>query len=490
MHCSPNVAPRGTLSSATRGARPGAIVVLALSAALAGALAATPARAQDDSTESPEASDAAPLLTLQDAMALALEHAPTLRVEDDDIAIAEAQRLEASLARWLPALSYRGTISPSGPIRGNALESTSRTDIDAIADLGEGFGYQTMNRIAAVLPLYEFGKITLLRDLAELGVDVARLERRKAELETLFQVQRAYWALQLAREFDDLITEGTDRLQDARQELEDRLFEGDAMARTSLRRLTIFEADFAGRRADNRMLMRLSEQGLRYFTGIEGAFRVTPFEVAVGEAGLPDIDAAMSLALEHRPEVEQVQADIRSRELRARLARRNMAPTLFFTLGFTFNYNPLADDQPTPFAYDPYNSSGLGFALGLDWDFNFRQLAQAQRADRELDRSRHRAEEAVGGLRLEIEEALLIAEGSRERAEAYREAYDAADAWLRQRQIQFDSGLTDFDDLREPLVAYYSTWATYYQALFDYRVARADLALKLGLERLPEVPQD
>lgn len=476
-------APRSTLSRRLLGALALALLVSS------GTLAPSLARAQDEPAADTEAA-AAPLLTLQDAMALALENAPTLRVEDDDIAIAEAQRLEASLARWLPTLSYRGTISPSGPIRGNALESTSRTDIDAIADLGEGFGYQTMNRIAAVLPLYEFGKITLLRDLADLGVDVARLERRKAELETLFQVQRAYWAYQLATEFDELITEGTDRLQDARQELEDRLFEGDAMARTSLRRLTIFEADFTGRRADNRMLMRLSEQGLRYFTGIEGPFRVTPFEVAVGEANLPDIDEAMGLALEHRPEVEQVQADIRSRELRARIARRNMAPTLFFTLGFTFNYNPLADDQPTPFAYDPYNSSGLGFALGLDWDFNFRQLAQAQRADHELDRARHRAEEAVGGLRLEIEEALLVAEGNRERAEAYREAYDAADAWLRQRQIQFDSGLTDFDDLREPLVAYYSTWATYYQALFDYRLSRADLALKLGLERLPEAADE
>jgi len=33
-------------------------------------------------------------------------------------------------------------------------------------------------------------------------------------------------------------------------------------------------------------------------------------------------------------------------------------------------------------------------------------------------------------------------------------------------------------------VARFSTWGNYYQALFQYRMSEADIAVKLGLERL------
>ena len=437
-----------------------------------------------------QAQEETPLITLEQAVDLALRNSPTLAVADDSIAVAEAQELEAAFVRWLPIFSARSTIAPSGPVRGNALESTSATDLDALGDLADELGYQTNNTIQAVLPLYGFGKISLAQDLAELGVHVARLQRRKAELELVFNVRRAYAGLQLSEEFEAMIADGQNRLRSARESLETKLLEGDPSARTELRQLTIYEADFVGLVADNRMLAHISRRGIELYCGIDTPFRVEPFDDSVPLNDLQDVDALMSLAWEHRPDLELLNESVRARELRSRLARRQMLPDLFFTLGFTVNYNPLADDQPSPFAYDPYNRSGLGFFLGLDWKFNFRLIARARRSDAEESRARNQLDEAVGGIEIEIEEAVLQALGHFERVEAYAEAHRAASAWLRQRTMQFDSGLADFDDLKDPLVAYFGAFANFYQALFDYRMARADLAVKVGLEELPNPDPD
>ena len=431
------------------------------------------------------AQDTTAVLTLEQAIELGLRNSPTLATADGSVAIAETQELEADLVRWLPTFSARSTIAPSGPIRGNALESTSGTDLDALGDLGDDLGYQTNNSIRAVLPLYGFGKISLAQDLAELGVHVAQLERRKAELELSFNVRRAYAGLQLSHEFDEMLADGQRRLRSARESLETRLLEGDASARTELRQLTISEANFVGLIADNRMLARISRRGLEYYCGIDTPFVVEPFDDSVPEHQAWSVDALMNLAWEHRPDLALLDQAVRARELRSRLARRRMLPNLFFALGFTFNHNPLADDQPSPFAYDPYNSSGFGFFLGLDWSFNFRQVAQARRRDAEESQTRNQLEEAIGAIEIEVEESYLQALGHFERVEAYAEAHRAASAWLRQRTLQFDSGLADFDDLKDPLVAYFGAFGNYYQALFDYRMACADLAVKVGLNALP-----
>ena len=145
---------------------------------------------------SASAQDAVPLLTLDEAVEMAMSQAPSLQVAAADVELAQARELEAGLAR-LPAFSGRSVWAPSGPVRGNAIESTSGTDLGAIADLGDEFGFQTSNSIRATLPLYTFGKIELAEDLAHVGYEVAIMQRRKAELEVVFNVRQAYLGLQL-----------------------------------------------------------------------------------------------------------------------------------------------------------------------------------------------------------------------------------------------------------------------------------------------------
>ncbi|MBN1947643.1 MAG: TolC family protein [Bradymonadales bacterium] len=439
-------------------------------------LTSTPLGAQDPAVEPP-------VLTLQEALELARQNAPSLEVAQGSVDRAKAQELEAFLAR-LPTLEARSTWTLSGPIRGTPCESESGTDIGALQDLAEDQSFQTMNSFRAVLPLYTFGKINLAEDLAAVGYEVAALQRRKAQLELTFNLQRAYLGQQLSVKLQELIDDGLGRLASIRRNLERRADEGDRSARTDLRRLTIREADLIGQVSDNRMLDHLSRRALVYYCHLEVPFAVTPLDESLPETDLAPLEELLELAWQHRPDLGLLDRQVRARELSASSAWRAMTPDLFFSLGASFNYNPLADDQDSPFAYDPYNSSGLGFLVGLDWRFDFRRIAQARRAEADVTIARARQREMAGGIELEIEQAYLEAQGTDQRLNAYLEAYRASRAWLRQRTIQFDSGLASYDDLREPLIDYFTTSAGYYQALFASQLARANLALKIGLERL------
>jgi outer membrane protein TolC len=234
------------------------------------------------------------------------------------------------------------------------------------------------------------------------------------------------------------------------------------------------------------MLSSLARSGLQYLCGIDGDFAVEPFDDEPPERALSDLDAFNALALEHRPDLTLLDQQVEARALQADREWADMWPNIFLTFSFTRNYNPLADNQPSPFAYDPYNSTSLGVVIGADWNFDFRMIGQAEQAEARVEQAEAERTELLGGIYLEIEQAYLEAIGHEARAAAQGDAFDAASAWLRQRTIQFDSGLADFDDLSQPLLAYFRTYANYHQALFDLRLARANLALKVGLEALTE----
>ena len=438
-----------------------------------------------------EAQEAAePLeLSLEAALELAMDNAPSLAVSAEGINYAQTQELEAFFAR-MPELSARSTWAPSGPVRGNAIESTSGTDIAAIGDLADELGFQTSNSIRAVLPIYTFGKIAIAEDLADVAFEAAMMEHRKAELELVFNVTQAFLGAQLALEFDDLIEEGTGLMDGAREDLENRRFDADTASERAdlhneLRQLTIQEAGFAGRVADNRLLTHMSHSGLEYYCGIyDVPFVVERLPEDPPEGELDTLDRFIEIAYEYRPDLSLLDMSVIAGELSADLAWRQLVPDLFFAIGFSLSYNPLADDQPSPFANDPYNSSGLGFYAGLDWRFDFRQIARAERSSVSADRTRARQRELVGGIEIEIEQAYWEALGHQERVDAYADALRAAEALLDQRMLQEDSGIGDYDALTESLVTYFATYASYYQALFNSHLARANLALKVGLERL------
>lgn len=442
---------------------------------------------------------------LDELLEHARNYAPLVAEMDANERFAHARKRRADRA-WWPRLEARSTLAP---VPADADPTRIDENIDEIVrfDLGPYFR-QTAR---AILPLYTFGEISTSQELAQLGVDVAELQRQEAIQEHLQRTRQAYYGRQLSRAFGELLDEGGELIRDQLQQMEeDRAFGEADFDVEDLRRLQIFEAELDGMELDNERLRDLSESALSMLTDKEGPIQVPPLDPEQADLPLADLATYQNYAVDNRPELRQLRQGVEARRLQKRLDRSRWFPRLFLAADFQFGWStedpalqPVCRrleeggpcvDTDTLYARpyrDPFDTLNFGVALGLQWNFDLagrigsRNQSQAQhtRTEAQLDR-------ALDGLRLEVENTWREASDARERIEIEKRRFDAARRWRNQYGLQEDLG-RDFDDMQElldPLRAYYQARASYLEAAHQYLSARAELARVIGADSLEDVP--
>lgn len=434
------------------------------------------------------------VVTLEEVLERAADSA-LVDIANAEIDLATVRDREARALR-LPSFRARMTVSPAPRVTLDDPDdpfSNQDSDAELLASIFGG-GASLRGEIGTTIPLSTFGKVRLARALASAGIDAAHLEREATIREAQFAAYRAYLGVQVFTALDDLLREAENRIARATELLEVALDDGDRSARTSLRQLTIANAALIEQRAEATSTGRLARTGLVIGLGLPTDFATTDFDDALPSATLsaesvPPLDEVVAVALAQRSDLALLRVAGEAAALETDLRWRQLSPDLFFTARLSGSWSPTVDDVSGPFVYDNFNRFGFGFAVGVNWNLNpFVVSTRARRAAAQealVDVQRDAAEQ---GVILDVTEAYGEAVATREVAEAYGDALRAARAWLQQRWFQFDQGLADYDDIKDPLQAYYATAAAYYSALVDHRLAVANLALKTGHADLQSWP--
>jgi len=417
---------------------------------------------------------------------------PTVLIADAQRRQSEFRLLEAQLAS-LPSLSMRLGVAPTPQVsvdldeNGNPIQGTANeTDLELATRIA-GVGMQGSLEIN--LPIYTFGKLSLARQLASVGVDVDEVEFEKAVLDALFESYRAFVGLQWYAEVDDLLSEAEARLDDAALRLDDLIFDGDTEARGALRQLTIGRTQFISLRSNADRVGALARFALARGLGLEEDFRTTRFDESIPTHEPPDRDEVLQFARETRPDYAILDAAVTAADLRVRLERRAFAPDFGFIVNVGGSFAPTIENLRGPYVFDPYNRFSVGFSLGFRWNINpFTRGASLARFSAQSQEAVLSRDAAWLGIEVEVTEAWLEACSAREVVLAYVEALDAADAWLNQTAFQWDQGLIDFEEFQGPMTTYYETAGGYFKALLDYRLAVANLAVKTGSRELTQWP--
>jgi outer membrane protein TolC len=128
--------------------------------------------------------------------------------------------------------------------------------------------------IEGVIPLWTFGKLGAAREAGRAGVRAAEADRQRVRQQLLSDVRRAYFALQLALDLQQMLHETLPRIEGALEQLEDRIARGDPEVDDSDRyRLAAALAEVQGRAAQVTHLEASSRAALRLLTGVR-RFRV------------------------------------------------------------------------------------------------------------------------------------------------------------------------------------------------------------------------
>jgi outer membrane protein len=407
----------------------------------------------------PSLAAAAPAkLTLEEVIAKALA-SPKAAMAEGDRAAAAARLDEADAAR-LPrgkATAF-GTFSPEIQCNDPACTMTDPKNFEF--DFSGLFGSAQLD---VTQPLYTFGKIAHARSAARAGLEAQRALADEAAGDLAVDAARAYWGVKAARELRSMLDDGIDEIAKALADLEKR---GRGVTVQDRQRIAVLLAEARIQRADAQQAELEALAGVRALTGIPDA-DLDDVELAATDRKLPD-----RAAFEHRPQAIAAQSGARAADELAAMAAAQHYPDLALVGSGVLARAQGADDPPSTFANDPFNRTGLGLVVGLQWTLEpWTVAARVERARAEARKAHAQAQLATIGARYDADQALANATAANDKVTAAVQGEKAARAWLASVLQAEAIGAAESKDLADAYIAWFQMRARWAQAVFQWNVA-------------------
>ncbi|HWO19897.1 MAG TPA: TolC family protein [Kofleriaceae bacterium] len=440
----------------------------ALALALALALLADPGRALAQGAAG-AAPPAATKLTLEEAIAKALA-GPRARMAEGEAAAAAARVDEADAARLprIKATAY-GTISPK--IECVNIDCTQTSPKNFALEFEGVFGSAQLD---VTQPLYTFGKIAHARRAARAGLAAQRALADEAAGDLAVDAARAYWGVKLARELGAMLDDGIEEIGKARARMDERTGK-DAPTIQDKQRVAVLLAEAKAQRAEARGGELQGLAGLRALTGVPSA-DIDDQVLAAIERPLPGAATG-----EARPQARAAREGAVAADELARMAASYYWPDVALVGSGVIARAQGVDDPPSAFASDPYNRSGAGLVLALQWTAEpWNVKARVARARAEAARAHALRELAAAGASYDASTALAEATAARDKVAAAAEGEQAARAWIAS-VLQADAiGAAETKDLADAYIAWFQMRARWAQSVYQWNVAVVRLGRATG----------
>jgi outer membrane protein TolC len=383
-------------------------------------------------------------------------------------------RAQLSEAHSAPFMAFRavGGLAVAPTVRGSNVFSPN-TDQSLTSNLGVAW----QASISGVLPIWTFGKITSLWEAAEANVNLNQAAVDVARDSIRFDVRKAYYGLQLARDGLDLLKDAESKIGEALEQLEQKVEEDDADP-IDLLKLQTFAAELEARRSEAERYERIALAGLRFYTGV-ASLDIPDTPIRPPEHRLGTVQRYIDASRLHRPEMRMARAGITARRAQLDMSRANMFPDIGLALQFGFSTAPEVANQINPFVTDPGNYFRYGAALVAQWQLDvLPKLARIEQAEARLDQVMALDRKAVGGVAAEVHEAYAEVLDWQKRRAAFRKASRYAKQWLSTVQQAIDVGTMEDKDLIDPA----KSWAQH-----RYNSLNATMELNLAMAKLAKV---
>jgi outer membrane protein TolC len=476
---------------------------------LAVSLVVAACSAGPSSGEPPVAPSPAParLLTIQDSIALALESNRARPVSRLSAEIAEAQLQQALSAYWpdlsLKAAATRLDQDPNFVFPPNSYEVPPQTIVvqTPAGQLPITVPQQSVTvpaqdvklldrdslvaSLNAVYPLYTGGLRPALVRQARSGLEAARQEVRRTDLQVVHDVTRFHWGAVLAKR---LVAIGSDALarMEVTLELTENLYKGGSgrVKKTDyLRNRTVVEA-LRSTVVQLRTNEALARAALRTAIGLGREARVEPAEAEIPfrDDGA-DLERLVGAAYTFNPDWLQMEQGLKAAEARVDEKRAGYFPVLALVGRLTRIENSYDQGLVTP---QNRSSWSIGLALDVPLFRGFRTEAEVREARARFGRLKEQEVLLREGLALQVTDAVLrLAQSAGQRkalAEAARSAEENRD--LTERAYQAE--MADPKDVLEAQLLESVMKAGNEKVLFDHAEARSRLDLVVGtsLEKL------
>ncbi|HJV65324.1 MAG TPA: TolC family protein [Geomonas sp.] len=416
-------------------------------------------------------------LTLKECVTRAVVHAPEMGEAQADVELMSAKLSEAKGYR-LPQVDFLGLTGPIPQARGNQIYSP-----DSINSTDRWTWY-TKGDLMAVQPIYSFGKISHAMSAATHGIEVEKARKEQKRNEVVVKVKEYYYDVLLARELKNLLAEVRDDLTQAKDKAKKLLDQNSSnVEEADLYKLDAFGGEVDKYLAEAEKGERLALSALKVKVGVppDGKLELADARLSKVDQPIGPLDAYVARAQAGRPEFRQVKEGLKAREQLVAGARAARYPDFFVGAIVSGAWSPGRDRINNPWVPDDYNHFWAGAALGLKWKLDFGiTSAKVSQEQAQYDRLLSTRQFADENIPLEItkfyDEGLEASKG----IEATRTGYESSKKWAVTALANFDFGIGPAKEIFDSLQQYAKMRAAYFQAIFNYNMALANLSYATG----------
>jgi outer membrane protein TolC len=425
-----------------------------------------PPRADDPEAPAGNHEPAKPL-TLDEAIALAFQYQPRLRIFQESIEQARG-RGESAFAPFLPQLTaYTRAFTahdPSGPEGGVPLPAL---------ELGTARGSQNfvVQELLLQWTLWDFGRTYGRYQQAALGIDIAQLQTIRVSQTVAFEVATAYFRLLQARATRVVAQESVRRAESildiTRKSFKAGLVERDQVLRAEVQLAQERRAVVTSQRA-----VLVAGAALNLAIGLNVSL---PTEVVDRTDEPPfglSLAECLQRAVENRREFRVAQRSIEVAQEGVRVARADFAPQVFAQGAAAYSGGHKVLVGPT--------ESG---SIIINWNLlqGGQRQGQLRTANAALRAAAAQAQVVCDTIAYEVNEAYRDLDAARQNIALARPAVTQARENLRLVTRKYQAGDATPTDIVDAETALTRAQQDYYNSLYDYLTALARIEYAMGV---------
>ncbi len=415
-------------------------------------------------------------LSLKDLQERARKNDPRAQQAVAQLENANAKRDEAHAMNF-PQVEYTAFVG--GPSPQHLLRDP--TDINSVRDGWTPLGAVFHGDIQAVLPLYTFGKLTAGKSASDHLVLATSALLQRARDQAVYDVTKAYWGYQTARNATTSVVNIRKRLQDAQDKAKKLLAEqSDQISKSDALKLDYLAEEIEAQHASAVKGAALALTGIRLVAGLPGPFEIAPQDLPAAPE-TPALEKLLERALANRPEAKAAAEAVKARAALVELERARLYPDIGLVAGYRFTDTTNASNPSSPFLNNPYfeNSPYLAVALRGTLDLP-QKLARVRQTEADLHEALATQQGAGSLIRLELQQAVGDLDEARVKIDRYTRETAIAKQLSVQAGVSFDSGLGEARELLEDTLLYARADGARLSALFDAQLAWAAVEKAVG----------
>jgi outer membrane protein len=418
------------------------------------------------------------VFTLKESLQWAFKESPALRSAQTGIQEAEYKKKEAK-TNFLPKLSTQYSYSHlnNAPIlRIPPPLSTLLQQSELPVGTNDNYNFN----ITLDQPIFTGFALTRTYELAALGLDISKIKFEEQELSLAYMVEEAYLNILRAQKFqivaEQTVNQITDHVRQAQNFYDQGLIPLNDLLKSQVQ---LADARQNLIRSDNKVLLAkanfntLLRIPLDYDSEVEDILRYHSFSRTLEEC--------QTEALQKRPEIKEIEGQIKVAEKNIQLAQSDYLPRLSLQGQYL-----KAGDNPSVSGSPFVNSDNWSVAAMVKW--NFWEWGRSHYLVEERTMAREQVKESLtqikDAIHLEVKEAYLALREAEKNIGVAEKSIRQAEENFRISEVRYQEQVSTSLELLDAQTLLTQANNNYYQALYAYNLARFRLQKATGVYSL------